>query len=77
MTERTAARVTSAHNAVMLAVLLGAGLTGSMFTPAPVSDTLAQGAPAPHLVDRRANARATQSDCVLNFRDQWWTFFAA
>ena len=43
MKERIATQVTSAHNVVMLAVLLGAGLTGSIGTaPAPVSDTLAQ-----------------------------------
>ncbi|TWO73093.1 lytic transglycosylase domain-containing protein [Caenimonas sedimenti] len=43
MKERIATQVTSAHNVVMLAVLLGAGLTGSIATaPAPVSDTLAQ-----------------------------------
>jgi hypothetical protein len=54
MTERTAARMTSAHNAVMLAVLLGAGLTGSMTMQAPVSDTLAQDAPAPRLVQSLA-----------------------
>jgi hypothetical protein len=43
MKERIASQVTSAHNVVMLAVLLGAGLTGSIaITPAPVSDTLAQ-----------------------------------
>lgn len=43
MKERIATRVTSAHNGVMLAILLGAGLTGSIgLVPAPVSDTLAQ-----------------------------------
>lgn len=51
MSERIAARVTSAHNVVMLGVLLGAGVTGSMFTPAPVSDTLAQRAQEGRLVE--------------------------
>jgi len=42
MKERIASHVTSVHNVLMLAGLLGAGLTGSMsFTPVP-SDTLAQ-----------------------------------
>lgn len=46
MKERIASHVTSAHNVLMLAGLLGVGLTGSMsFTPAP-SDTLAQRAHA-------------------------------
>jgi hypothetical protein len=43
MKERIASQVTSVHNVVMLAGLLGVGLTGSMgTTPAPTSDTLAQ-----------------------------------
>jgi hypothetical protein len=43
MKERVAAQLTSIHNAVLLAGLVAVGLTSSMsFTPAPVSDTLAQ-----------------------------------
>jgi hypothetical protein len=43
MKERIASQVTSVHHVVMLAALLGIGLTGSMgTTPAPTSDTLAQ-----------------------------------
>lgn len=43
MKERIASQVTSIHNVVMLAGLLGVGLTGSIGnTPAPTSDTLAQ-----------------------------------
>jgi hypothetical protein len=43
MKERIASQVTSLHNVVMLAALLGVGLTGSVgSTPAPMSDTLAQ-----------------------------------
>ena len=43
MKERIASQVTSVHNTVMLAALLGVGLTGSIGnTPAPTSDTLAQ-----------------------------------
>jgi hypothetical protein len=43
MKERIALHVTSVHNVLMLAGLLGVGLTGSMgSTPAPTSDTLAQ-----------------------------------
>ena len=43
MKERIASQVTSIHNVVMLAALLGVGLTGSIGnTPAPMSDTLAQ-----------------------------------
>jgi hypothetical protein len=43
MKERFASQVTSVHNVVMLAGLLGVGLTGSMgSSPAPTSDTLAQ-----------------------------------
>lgn len=43
MKERIASHVTSVHNVVMLAGLLGVGLTGSMGSaPAPTSDTLAQ-----------------------------------
>lgn len=43
MKERVASQVTSVHNVVMLAGLLGVGLTGSMGSaPAPTSDTLAQ-----------------------------------
>src|SRR5688572_21770536 len=43
MKERIASQVTSFHNVVMLAALLGVGLTGSIGnTPAPASDTLAQ-----------------------------------
>ena len=42
MKERLASQVTSVHNVVMLAGLLGIGLTGSMGNaPAPTSDTLA------------------------------------
>jgi hypothetical protein len=43
MKERIASHVTSTHHVVMLAALLGVGLTGSVGTsPAPTSDTLAQ-----------------------------------
>ena len=43
MKERIATQVTSAHNVLMLAGLLGIGLTGSMsHLPAPSSDTLAK-----------------------------------
>jgi hypothetical protein len=43
MKERVATQITSIHNAVLLAGLVAVGLTSSMsFTPAPVSDTLAQ-----------------------------------
>jgi hypothetical protein len=43
MKERLASQVTSVHNVVMLAALVGVGLTGSMGRgPAPASDTLAQ-----------------------------------
>jgi hypothetical protein len=43
MKERIASQVTSIHNVVMLAGLLGVALTGSVGTsPAPMSDTLAQ-----------------------------------
>ncbi|MDB5897438.1 MAG: hypothetical protein JWP22_1793 [Ramlibacter sp.] len=43
MNERIASRVTSVHNVVMLAAVLGAGLSGSMGgSPGPTSDTLAQ-----------------------------------
>ncbi|MBE7370107.1 transglycosylase SLT domain-containing protein [Ramlibacter pallidus] len=43
MKERLASQVTSVHNVLMLAGMLGVGLTGSMgTTPAPTSDTLAQ-----------------------------------
>lgn len=48
MKERVASQHTSVHYVVMLAGLVAVGLTGSMGTaPAPVSDTLAQRAPAP------------------------------
>ena len=43
MRERIASQVTSVHNVVMLAGLLGVGLTGSIaMSTAPASDTLAQ-----------------------------------
>ena len=43
MTERIASQVTSIHNVVMLGLLLGAGLSGSIGGPsAPLSDTLAK-----------------------------------
>lgn len=42
MKERIATHVTSVHNVVMLAGLLGVGLTGSIAVAPPVSDTLAQ-----------------------------------
>jgi hypothetical protein len=43
MIERSASRMTSVHNVVMLAAVLGAGLSGSISgSPAPTSDTLAQ-----------------------------------
>ncbi len=43
MKERIVSQVTSVHNVVMLAALLGVGLTGSIsMSPAPVSDSLAQ-----------------------------------
>jgi hypothetical protein len=43
MKERVAPQSASVHNLVMLAVLVAAGVTGSVGTsPAPVSDTLAQ-----------------------------------
>jgi hypothetical protein len=43
MKERIASHLTATHNVVMLAALLGIGLTGSVGTsPAPTSDTLAQ-----------------------------------
>lgn len=43
MKERIASHLTATHNVVMLAALLGIGLTGSVgTTPAPTSDTLAQ-----------------------------------
>jgi hypothetical protein len=43
MKERIASQVTSIHNVVMLGLLLGAGLSGSIGSSyAPVSDTLAQ-----------------------------------
>lgn len=42
MKERIATHVTSVHNVLMLAGLLGVGLTGSIAVPPSVSDTLAQ-----------------------------------
>jgi hypothetical protein len=52
MKERIASQVTSIHNVVMLAALLGIGLTGSMgSSPAPTSDTLAQRMQAGKLAD--------------------------
>lgn len=43
MKERIASQVTSIHNVVMLGLLLGAGLSGSIGgAPAPLSDTLAK-----------------------------------
>lgn len=42
MKERIATQVTSVHNVLMLAGLLGVGLTGSIAVPPSVSDTLAQ-----------------------------------
>ena len=42
MKERFAAQVTSVHNVVMLAGLLGVGLTGSIAVFPTTSDTLAQ-----------------------------------
>lgn len=43
MKERIASQVTSIHNVVMLGLLLGAGLTGSIGGPSvPLSDTLAK-----------------------------------
>lgn len=54
MKKRNALRVTSIHNVVILAGLLGAGLSSSVgMSPAPISDTLAQrghAAPAGHPV---------------------------
>jgi hypothetical protein len=61
MKERIASRVISVHNVVMLAGLLGAGLSGSMSgSPAPTSDTLAQRAQAGKLAESTA-AGAVQS----------------
>jgi hypothetical protein len=52
MKERVASRVTSAHNVLMLAGLLGIGLTGSMGNlPAPTSDTLAKRSQAGSVVE--------------------------
>jgi hypothetical protein len=52
MKERIASQVTSVHHVVMLAGLLGIGLTGSMgTTPAPMSDTLAQRVQAGKVAD--------------------------
>jgi hypothetical protein len=57
MKERVASQHTSVHYVVMLAGLVAVGLTGSMgSTPAPVSDTLAQRAPAPTAVAPEAPA---------------------
>ena len=67
MSERIASHVTSVHNVVMLAALLGMGLTGSIaLTPAPLSDTLArrtQSGPIATLVAQAGEAaqQATQA----------------
>ena len=53
MKERIATHVTSVHNVVMLAGLLGVALTGSMGnSPAPTSDTLAQRMHAGKVADK-------------------------
>jgi hypothetical protein len=55
MKERIASHVTSVHNAVMLAALLGIGLTGSVGSlPSRVSDTLAQRVQAGKLAEPAA-----------------------
>jgi hypothetical protein len=60
MKERIASQVTSIHNVVMLAALLGVGLTGSVGSaPAPMSDTLAQRMQAGKLVAEPLLARKT------------------
>ena len=61
MKERIAARVATTHNLVMLAALLGIGLTGSVgTTPAPVSDTLAQRTQAGRVAEPAPPARPAQ-----------------
>ena len=68
MNERTASQVTSVHNVVMLAALLGAGLTSSIGSvPAPISDTLAQRAQAGKLAEAPA-APATAMRSPFNFK---------
>jgi hypothetical protein len=55
MKERFASQLTSVHNVVMLAGLLGVGLTGSMSSkPVPTSDTLAQRVHAGKVADLAA-----------------------
>jgi len=59
MNERIASQVTSVHNVVMLAGLLGIGLSGSVAnTPAAASDTLAQRVQAGKLAEPVAAAVA-------------------
>jgi hypothetical protein len=59
MKERIASHVTSLHNVVMLGLLLGAGLSGSIGgAPAPVSDTLAQRVRSGKVVPEVAHAVA-------------------
>jgi hypothetical protein len=60
MNERIATQVTSIHNAVMLAALLGVGLTGSVALTPATSDTLAQRVQSGKLVDTGAALKAPQ-----------------
>ena len=76
MKERIATHLTATHNVVMLAALLGIGLTGSVGTsPAPTSDTLAQrvqaGKVAPVQVAIATNASAAHFPLKFNPSDYY------
>ena len=58
MKERIATHVTSVHNVLMLAGLLGVGLTGSVALTPATSDTLAQRVQAGKVVDTGAGLKA-------------------
>ena len=72
MKERFASQVTTVHNVVMLAGLLGVGLTGSMGSaPAPRSDTLAQRVQVGKVAEfapGAAQLKAPQDGSPLGFR---------
>ena len=77
MKERIATHLTATHNVVMLAALLGIGLTGSVGTsPAPTSDTLAQRVQtgkvaAPVQVAIATNASAAHFPLKFNVNDYY------
>lgn len=60
MKERIASQVTSVHNVLMLAGLLGVGLTGSVAVTPGISDTLAQRVQVGKLVDTGTTLKAPQ-----------------